>query len=95
MLGRLVGFWAAEIFSSSWSRLLVGQFLVSDIGSDHFLVYQHMDMIRHQMPLLDPAFLAARQIVKHLAQMPLDLAEQQFLAVFGVNTTWYLHCQVA
>src|SRR6476646_3825740 len=43
--------------------------------------YQHMDMIRHQMPLLDPAFLAARQIVKHLAQMPLDLAEQQFLAV--------------
>jgi hypothetical protein len=52
-------------------------------------------MIRHQMPLLDPAFLAARQIVKHLAQMPLDLAEQQFLAVFGLNTTWYLHCQVA
>src|ERR1700747_2313136 len=33
------------------------------------------------MPLLDPAFLAAREIVKHLAQMSLYLAEQQFLAV--------------
>ena len=28
-------FWAAEIFSS---QLLVGQFLVSDVGSDHFLI---------------------------------------------------------
>jgi len=34
-----------------------------------------MDVIRHQMPLLDPAFLTAREIVKHLAQMPLYLAE--------------------
>jgi len=106
--------------------LLICQFLVSDVGSDHFLIPangrnelsarpefvaekiphlafdilrdpyralpfhvsddlchrifgrnrdQHMDMIRHQMPLLDPAFLAAREIVKHLAQMPLYLAE--------------------
>jgi hypothetical protein len=31
-----------------------------------------MDVIRHQMPLLDAAFLAARKIVKHLAQMPSD-----------------------
>src|SRR6185437_11265410 len=43
--------------------------------------YQHVDMIRHQMPLLDPTFLAAREVVKHLAQMPLYLAEQQLLAV--------------
>src|ERR1700739_4415965 len=101
-------------------QLLVGQFLVSDVGSDHFLIptngwdkgssrpkfvaekiphlnfhilsvpdaglpllvscelsqrifgryrNQHMDVSRHQMPLLDPAFLAAREIVKHLAQM--------------------------
>jgi hypothetical protein len=34
-----------------------------------------MDMIRHQMPLLDPTFLAVREIVKHLAQMLLYLAE--------------------
>ena len=33
------------------------------------------------MPLLDPALLAAREIVKHLAQMSLYLAEQQLLAV--------------
>jgi hypothetical protein len=39
-----------------------------------------MHMIRHQMPLLDPAFLAG-EIVKHLAQMPLYLAEQQLLPV--------------
>jgi hypothetical protein len=102
-------------------QLLVGQFLVSDVGSDHFLIPtngrdkvssrpefvtekiphlaldilrdpnralpfhvsddlchrifgryrdQHMDVIRHQMPLLDPAFLAAREIVKYLTQMP-------------------------
>jgi hypothetical protein len=29
-----------------------------------------MDVIRHQMPFLDPAFLAAREIVKYLTQMP-------------------------
>src|SRR6476469_1842398 len=132
MLGGLIGFWGGWDLQLKLIQLLAGRFLVSDIGSDHFLVsangrdkvstrpefvaekiphlafdilrdpyrtlpfhvsddlrhrilgryrYQHMDMIRHQMPLLDPAFLAARQIVKHLAQMPLDLAEQQFLAV--------------
>ena len=40
-----------------------------------------MDVIRHQMALLDPALLPSRQIVKHLAQVPLDLPEQQLLAV--------------
>jgi hypothetical protein len=96
---------------------LIGQFLVSDVGSDHFFVPangrdkvstrpefvtekiphlafdilrdpyrtlpfhisddlchrifgryrdQHMDVIGHQMPLLDPAFLATREIVKYL-----------------------------
>ena len=34
-----------------------------------------MNMIGHQVALLDPAFLTAREIVKHLAQMPLYLAE--------------------
>jgi hypothetical protein len=34
-----------------------------------------MDVIGHQMPFLDPAFLAAREIVKYLPQMPLYLAE--------------------
>jgi hypothetical protein len=34
-----------------------------------------MDVIRHQMPLLDPAFLAAREIVKYLTQMPFYFAE--------------------
>ena len=40
-----------------------------------------MDMIRHQMPFLDPALLPSREIVKHLTQVPLDLAEQQLLSV--------------
>jgi len=40
-----------------------------------------MDVIRHQMSLLDPAFLAACEIVKHLAQMPFYFAEQQRFAV--------------
>ena len=47
------------------------------------------------MSFLDPALLASRQIVKYLAQMPFYLAEKQLLANFGVNTTWYLHSQVA
>src|SRR6478735_4055235 len=110
MLGRLIGFWGGWDLQLKLIQLLVGQFLVSDVGSDHFLIatngrdkvsarpefvaekiphlafdilrdpyralplhvpddlrhrilgryrYQHMDMIRHQMPLLDPAFLAA------------------------------------
>ena len=44
------------------------------------------------MSFLDPALLPSREIVKHLTQVPLDLAEQQLI---GVNTTWYLHSQVA
>ena len=40
-----------------------------------------MDMIRHQVALIDPALLPSRQIVKYLAQVPLDLPEQQLLAV--------------
>ena len=40
-----------------------------------------MNVIRHQMSLLDLALLPSRQIVKHLAQMPFDLAEKQLLAV--------------
>jgi hypothetical protein len=40
-----------------------------------------MNVIRHQMPLLDPALLPSRQIVKHLAQMPFYLAEKQLLAI--------------
>jgi len=38
-------------------------------------------MIRHQMSFLDPALLPSRQIVKHLAQMPLYLAEKHLLAI--------------
>jgi hypothetical protein len=30
-----------------------------------------------------------------LAQMPFYFAESSFLRYFGVNTTWYLHSQVA
>ena len=52
-------------------------------------------MIGHQVALLDPALLPSRQIVKYLAQVPLDLPEQQFLAVLRLNTTWYLQSQVA
>ena len=40
-----------------------------------------MDVIRHQMPCLDPALLPPRQIVKHLAQVLLYLAEKKLLAV--------------
>ena len=54
-----------------------------------------MNVIRHQVAFLDPALLPSCQIVKYLAQMSLDLPEQQLLAYFGVNTTWYLHSQVA
>jgi hypothetical protein len=50
-----------------------------------------MNVIRHQMSFLDPALLASRQIVKYLAQIPFYLAEKHL----GVNTTWYLHSQVA
>jgi len=42
-----------------------------------------MNVIRHQMSLLDPALLPSRQIAKNLAQMPFYLAEQQLLAVLG------------
>lgn len=35
------------------------------------------------MSFLDPALLPSRQIVKHLPQMPLYLAEKQLLAVLG------------
>src|ERR1700723_3804463 len=112
--------------------MLVGHFLVLDVGPDHFLIpadgrdkisagpefvtqkishlafdilrdpdrtlplhisddlrhrilrryrYQHMNVIGHQVALLDPALLPSCQIVKHLAQMSLDLPEQQLLAV--------------
>ena len=37
-------------------------------------------MIGHQMALFDPALLAACEIGKHLAQMPLYLPEQHLLA---------------
>jgi hypothetical protein len=40
-----------------------------------------MDVIRQQMALLDPALLPSRQIMKYLAQVPLDLPEQKLLAV--------------
>src|SRR5665213_1575177 len=42
---------------------------------------QHMNVIRHQMSLLDPALLPSCQIVKHLTQMPFYLAEKQLLAI--------------
>jgi len=34
-----------------------------------------MNMIGHQVALLDPALLPSCQIVKYLAQVPLDLPE--------------------
>jgi hypothetical protein len=37
--------------------------------------------IRYQMAFSNPALLPSCQIVKYLAQMPLDLPEQQLLAV--------------
>ena len=40
-----------------------------------------MNVIRHQVAFLDPALLPSCQIVKYLAQMSLDLPEQQLLAV--------------
>src|ERR1700750_44035 len=43
--------------------------------------YQHTDVIWHQMAFFNPALLPSCQIVKYLAQMPLDLPEQQLLAV--------------
>jgi hypothetical protein len=112
--------------------LLVGQFLISNVSPDHFLIaaygrdkisaspefvtqeishlafdilrdpyralpfhvpddlrhrilrgyrYQHVNMIGHQVAFLDPALLPSCQIVKYLAQVPLDLPEQQLLAV--------------
>lgn len=57
--------------------------------------YQHMDVIRHQMAFFDPALLPSCQIVKYLAQMPLDLPEQQLLAVLRRKHNVYLHCQAA
>jgi hypothetical protein len=47
---------------------------------------QHVDVIRHQMALLDTAFLAARELSCRIAVS---------CGTFGVNTTWYLHSQVA
>ena len=40
-----------------------------------------MHVIRHQVAFLDPTLLAARQIVKHLTQLLLDLPKQHLLAV--------------
>ena len=54
-----------------------------------------MNMIGHQVALLDPALLPSCQTVKYLAQVPLDFLNSSFLRYFGVNTTWYLHSQVA
>src|SRR6476619_7948313 len=38
MLGRLIGFWGGWDLQLKLIQLLVGQFLVSDVGSDHFLI---------------------------------------------------------
>ena len=132
MLGRLIGFLGGCDLQLKLIQLLVGQFLVSDVSPDHFLIaadrrdkisagpefvaqeishlafdilrnpyrtlplhisddlrhrilrryrYQHMNMIGHQVALLDPALLPSCQVVKHLAQVPFDLPEQQLFAV--------------
>jgi hypothetical protein len=38
MFGRLIGFWAAENLQLKLLQLPIGQFLVSDVAPDHFLV---------------------------------------------------------
>jgi hypothetical protein len=43
---------------------------------------QHMDVIGHQMPFLDPAFATPRQIVKYGAKVLLDLPEDCPFAIF-------------
>ena len=60
MFGRLIGFWAAEIFSKLL-QLPIGQFLVSDVGPDHFLVPANG---RDKVPAR-PEFVA--QKIPHLA----------------------------
>ena len=42
---------------------------------------QHMDMIRHQMALIDPAFPPPGQVVEHGAEVLLDFPEDRFLPV--------------
>ena len=42
---------------------------------------QHVDMIRHQMALFDPAFPPPGQVVEHRAEVLLDFPEHRFLPV--------------
>jgi hypothetical protein len=54
-----------------------------------------MNMIRHQVALLDTALLPSRQIVKYLPQIPFDLPEQQLLAILRREHDVVLDSQVA
>ena len=106
MLGRLIGFWAAEIFSSRMDGF--------DVGPDHFLipangrdkVPSRREFVAQKIPhlafdiLRDPyrtlPFHASNDL-RHRIFGGIDfiLPKSSFLRYFGVNTTWYLHSQVA
>ncbi|SBW15353.1 hypothetical protein BR10RB9215_C20014 [Brucella sp. 10RB9215] len=51
-------------------------------------------MVGHQMPFLNPTFLAAGKIVEYASKQSSEMPRKCFFAVFGVNTTWYLHSHV-
>ena len=44
--------------------------------------YQHVDMVGHHMPFLDPALLLARQFVEHAAEILPQQSEQTPAAAF-------------
>src|SRR5271157_1264534 len=48
---------------------------------------QHVDMIRHQMAFLDPAFPPPGQVVEHGAEVLLDFPKTAFFRYFGMKTT--------
>jgi|SRR5215471_14537874 len=51
----------------------------------------HVDMIGHEMALLDPAFLLCGQFAKHPPRCRLSSPYSVFLRHLGMKTTWYLH----
>ena len=53
--------------------------------------YQHVHVVRHQMPFLDPAVLQKRQFLGHAAEILFQQSAKTLSSKLGMNTTWYLH----
>jgi hypothetical protein len=51
----------------------------------------HVNVIRHQVTLFDPAFLLQRQLAKHILEVLSHFSAEHLPAVLGNEHPWYLH----